>query len=161
MKAYILIGMIGSGKSSWARMTAGTDFNTIRVSGDDIRNMIKDRYTFDFQLEPLVDKMKMAMIKEVVKSGKDIIIDDCHLTREGREELCKYLVSIAETGIDITYVWIKCNDMIALRRRKTNLRGRTEFEWQQVIHKHLHMFEAPTKNENNHIVTILEVVNNE
>ena len=29
MKAYILIGMIGSGKSSWARMTAGTDFNII------------------------------------------------------------------------------------------------------------------------------------
>ncbi len=29
MKVYIMIGLIGSGKSSWARWTAKCDFNTI------------------------------------------------------------------------------------------------------------------------------------
>lgn len=159
MKAYILIGMVGSGKSSWARMTAGTDFNTIRVSGDDIRNMIKDRYTFDFQLEPLVDKIKIAMIREVLVAGKDIVIDDCNLTFAGRDKLCKNLVDIAKDGIEITYVWMNCSDDIALERRLTNLKGRTEFEWREVIKKHRSMFESPEKDENMYVIDIIEVNN--
>lgn len=159
MKAYILIGMVGSGKTAWARMTAGTNFNIIRVSSDDIRNMIKDRYTFDFQLEPLVDKIMMAMVREVLAAGKDVVIDDCNLTFAGRDKLCKNLVDIAQDGIEITYVWMNCSDDIALKRRLTNLKGRTEFEWREVIKKHRSMFESPEKDENMYRVNIIEVDN--
>lgn len=158
MKAYILIGTIGSGKSDWARMTAGTDFNTIRVGVDDIRDMIKDRYTFDFQLEPLVNKMKMAMIREVLTARKDVVIDDIHLTKEGREELCLEIKK-AGSSIEIIYVWMKCDIIIALRRRLTNLRGRSELEWRQVAFKHFNMFDTPSKDENIYVSDMIEVDN--
>jgi len=161
MKAYILIGMVGSGKSSWAKMTAGTDFNTIRVSGNDIRSMIKDRYTFDFQLEPLVNQMKMGMIREVLLAGKDVVIDDCHLTFNSRLELCENLVEMARTGVDIIYVWMHCSDESANARRLTDLKGRTTFEWQQVIKKHRGMFEPPSMDENTFDFSIIEVSNYE
>jgi len=160
MKAYILIGMIGSGKSAWARMTAGTDFNTIRVSGDDIRDMIKDRYTFDFQLEPLVDKMKMAMVREVLTAGKDVVIDDCHLTKDVRGGLCAMIAGVVPDA-EIIYVWLQSAADVALKRRLTNLRGRSEFEWQEVMKKHGSMFEAPELNENEYVSDMIEVVNNE
>ena len=158
MKVYIMIGMIGSGKSAWARMTAGTDFNTIRVSGDDIRKMIKDRYTFDFQLEPLVNKMKMAMIKEVLAAGKDVVIDDCHLTYKDREELCALIKGVWPAA-EIIYVWMRCNLEVALKRRLCNLRGITEFEWRSVMGKHKQEFDIPTKDENKCISDMIEVFN--
>lgn len=160
MKAHIMIGMVGSGKSSWAKMTARTDFNTIRVGVDDIRSMIKDRYTFDFQLEPLVQQLKYALIVQVLLAGKDIVIDDCHLTRDERSKLCVILHKTV-ADIEITYVWMKCDDGVSLERRLTNLRGGSEFEWQQVIKKHRSMFEPPANGENIYTFDIVEVDNNE
>lgn len=159
MKAYILIGMIGSGKSAWARMMAGTDFNIIRIGVDDIRNMIKDRYTFDFQLEPLIDEMKMAMIRKVLNAGKDVIIDDSHLTKEVRKDLCMNLVEMTRTGIDIIYVRMMCDDDLALKRRLSNLRGKSEFEWRQAMYEDKSMFEVPDESENEYHFSIIEVNN--
>lgn len=160
MKAYILVGMVGSGKSSWARMQAGTDFNVIRIGVDDIRSMIKDKYTFDFQLEPLVDKMKLTMIKEIISAGKDVIIDDIHLTKDSREKLCAIIQGI-ESDIEIIYVWMQCDNEVALKRRLTNLRGATEFEWRQIMDKHVRMFDTPSIAENDYVSDMIKVANNE
>lgn len=158
MKVYIMIGLIGSGKSAWARLTAGTDFNTIRVGNDDIRDMIKDRYTFDFQLEPMVRKMGNALVIELLSEGKDIVIDDCHLTKEHREELCALIKGFAPES-EIIYVWMRCDPAVALKRRLSNLRGGTEFGWIQVMKKHEEVFDIPTKNENKYVSDMVEVFN--
>jgi len=139
-------------------MAAGTDFSTVRVGVDDIRNMIKDRYIFDFQLEPLVDRMKMAMIREVLKAGKDLVVDDIHLTKAGRQVLCATLVGVIP-DIEIIYVWMRCDDEVAISRRLTNLRGIPEFGWQQVMKKHKSMFETPLYDECKNIKEIIEVNN--
>lgn len=146
MKVYIMIGLIGSGKSSWAKMTAGTDFNTIRVSCDDIRDMIKDRYTFDLQLEPLVRKISTAMIALVLLEGKNVVIDDCHLMIKHRQELCATIKEVAPE-VEIIYVWVQAELDVALRRRLVNLRGRTEFEWRHVMKKMVDVFEPPDCSE--------------
>lgn len=158
MKVYILIGMIGSGKSSWAKMIAGTDFNTIRISSDDIRSMIKDRYTFDIQLEPLVDKMKTAMLVQLLIEGKNAVVDDIHLTKNCRRNLCATIAEVAPDA-EIIYVWMKCDNDTALKRRLTNLREVSEFVWQQAMIKHTKMFEMPIRTENEHISNIIEVNN--
>lgn len=146
MRVYILIGLLGSGKSSWARMTAGTDFNTIRVSSDDIRSMIKDRYTFDLQLEPLVRRIETAMITQLLLDGRDVVIDDCHLNIKHRQELCTMIKGV-EPEAEIVYVWIQCDKTTALQRRLSDLRGRTRFEWIQVMNKMACAFENPCYSE--------------
>ena len=158
MKVYIMIGLIGSGKSEWARMTAGTDFNTIRVGCDDIRDMIKDRYVYDLQLEPLVRKMSTAIIVQLLLEGKNIVIDDCHLMVKHRQELCALIKGVVPEA-EIIYVWMQCAKDVALRRRLTNLRGRSEFEWQQVINKHANMFDTSSRVKNEYVTDVIEVMN--
>jgi len=120
--------------------------------------MIKDRYTFDFQLEPLVDKMKRALIVQILLEGRDIVIDDCHLTKEGRVDLCAMIRGIIP-GIEIIYVWMKCPNETALKRRLGNLRGKSRFEWRQVMYKHIDMFDIPSKDENEYVSDMIEVDN--
>lgn len=147
-KVYVMIGKIGSGKTSWARMVAETDFNVIRVGADDIRSMIKKGYTFDLQLEPLVDRIKFGAIFQILDSGKNIVIDDCHLSKSRREELCEKIKSYFQEKVEITYVWMQCDDKVALSRRLQNIRGRSEFEWKQVAKKHDEEFTAPAVSTN-------------
>jgi len=162
MKIYIMIGLMGSGKSSWARMMAGADFNVIRVSGDAIRSMIKQSYVFDSQLEPLVAKMQLALIQEAILAGKDVVVDDCNLTRKGRGNLCTTIFSIVgqkEESIEIIYVWMKCARDIALDRRLANLRGKPKFTWKFVMQLQEGMFDCPEKDENMYVSDIIEVDN--
>lgn len=143
MKVYIMIGLIGSGKSSWARMTAGSNFSNIRISLDDIRDMIKDGYIFDLQLEPLVRNMSRAMILTTLENGKNVIVDDCNLVREHRLELC-HLIKKQFPDVEIQYVWIQAASDVALKRRLAdNSRGQTKFVWQQVLKKMVISFDHP------------------
>ena len=120
--------------------------------------MIKDRYTFDLQLEPLVQKLKCALIVQVLLAGKDIVVDDCHLTKDSRFKLCAMVKGVVPDA-EIIYVLVQCFDGIALKRRLINLRGRSEFEWWEVMKKHRNMFEAPVADENEYVSGILEVNN--
>ncbi len=160
MKAHILIGSIGSGKSTWAKLMAGCDFKNIRVSGDDIRGMIKNGYVFDFQLEPIVHNMMRRCIEEALFQGKNVIIDDCvsTLTKEDRKSLCEYLVT-QDPNIEISYIWVICDYDVALKRRFKNLRGGDKFSWKLVMDKHISMFEPPSEDEHINIKEIIEVRN--
>ena len=159
MKVYVMIGLAGSGKSSWARWTAKCDFNTIRICLDDIRDMIKDGYTFDYQLEPMVRNMGAVLIEQVLLTGKNVIVDECHLLREHRQQLCARIKEISPE-IEIIYVWVKCPLALALQRRLINLRGGSEFGWTSVVKRMAKMFEEPFSDECGGDITI-KVVNNE
>lgn len=156
---YLMIGKVGSGKSSWARMTAAADFNVIRVSGDDIRSMIKKDYTFDLQLEPMVKEMVLNLALKVLSKGKDVVIDDCHLDISERERICVKIKTAFGNTVDIIYVWVHCYDEVALSRRLQNSRGISKFEWSQVMKKHNATFTVPTTDENGYVHSMIEVNN--
>lgn len=159
MKVYVMIGLTGSGKSSWARWTARCDFNTIRICPDDIRSMIKTGYTFDYQLEPMVRSMGAAMIEQVLLAGKNVIVDECNLLREHRQQLYTRIKEISPEA-EIIYVWVKCSEASALQRRLINLRGGSEFGWTSVVKKMANVFEEPLPDECGGDITI-RVVDNE
>lgn len=160
MKVYIMVGLIGSGKSSWARMTAGSNFQTIRVSCDDIRDMIKDRYIFDLQLESTVRAMSFAMVEQALKEGFNVVCDECYLTAEHRTNLCEELKVRFGDKVDITYVWVHCDPSTALQRRLTNLRGQPSWVWKQVMKKMVKVFEKPSVEENEFVTEII-ILNND
>lgn len=143
-----MIGKIGSGKTSWAKMVAGADFNVIRIGGDDIQGIIKRNYTFDLQLEPLVNEMMLDLVLKVLVRGKSVIIDDRHLDIEERGRICEKIKGAFGDGVEIVYVWVQCDDGIALNRRLRNMRGGSEFEWKEVMKKHNLEFTEPTVHEN-------------
>lgn len=158
-KVYLMIGRIGSGKTSWARLVAGTNFNVIRVGGDDIRSMIKKDYVFDLQLEPLVEQMVLDLALLVLVKGKDVVIDDRHLSLESRNKICKKIKETFNNMVEIVYVWIKCPDKVALSRRLQDTRGLSEFDWKFVAKKHNEEFTVPSVDENKYVSGIFEVYN--
>lgn len=75
---YILRGLPASGKSTWARIQAVEDKNTIIVNRDKIREMLKGDYKlfpFGSKLEELVTVIETKSIKEGLLRYHNVIID--------------------------------------------------------------------------------------
>lgn len=86
----VLVGISGSGKSTWAHEQWEKDpLNVVVVNRDNIRQLlfgfnesnIKDYYKSDklFSLEKEVTKYEDTIIHEALASGKDVIVDATHL----------------------------------------------------------------------------------
>lgn len=89
----ILVGISGSGKSTWAHKEWEKDpKNVVLVSRDSIRQLlfgytdegIKEYYRHDnlHYLEKQVTRYEDTLIHEALASGKDVIVDATHLRRE-------------------------------------------------------------------------------
>jgi tRNA uridine 5-carbamoylmethylation protein Kti12 len=77
IKIFILSGIPGCGKSTWAKNLITQNPDTKRINRDDLRKMLDDnRYTEGN--ENFVNKSKLALIKIGIESEKDMIIDDTH-----------------------------------------------------------------------------------
>ena len=160
MKAYIMIGHIGSGKSSWSQMMAGMDQSLIRISHDDIRKMIKDRYVYVVQYESLVDAFTETMVREAILKGFNVIIDDCHLTKESRLRICRFIHTI-NPKMEIIYVWVKGNIEEGLQRRINEPYDyvNPDFVWHQVSKRHKAIFQRPYLGENEYSKDMIVVQN--
>lgn len=88
-------GIQGSGKSEWAIAQAG-NADHVRVSRDDIRTQMFNRYTgVD---EDMVTEVETAMVRAALRSGKNVIVDAMHLQQRyiNRWQRLGYPVEIRE-----------------------------------------------------------------
>lgn len=77
-KVLILKGLPGSGKSAYAKELMNTEKEWIRVSRDNLRDML---YFGGFSREKedrLVYYMKYIIV-DLLREGCDVIVDNCHL----------------------------------------------------------------------------------
>jgi predicted kinase len=148
-----MIGIIGSGKSSWAKMKAGSNYMTSIVSKDDIREMMAGEYYFDELLEPLIDKVQLQIIDNILESGRDVIIDECHLTVSERRGLIR---TIRDLGYDpLTIVGILCPSKFNnVKRRMNDPKGQSEYVWRQVYNRMIKEFESPTNEEFDQLIVV-------
>lgn len=75
MKAILMSGIAGSGKSTWAKKYADEHINTVVISTDDIRYELFKSYKLDKTQEKMVQKTMMERVANCAKQGLDIIID--------------------------------------------------------------------------------------
>lgn len=98
-KIIMLKGLPGSGKSSWAKQKVAENGNYIRVSKDDIRETMFVNWTP--KKEKSVLKIRDALIREGVRMGKNVIVDDTNLNpihESHLKELAKELEVSFETN---------------------------------------------------------------
>lgn len=104
-KPYILIlvGISGSGKSTWANnVIQNKNTNTYKVSRDDIRKhvfgytdeTIGAYYENNFyqEYENTVSKIEISMIRTLLKSGKNVIIDNTNLKKQYIQKYMKTFI---------------------------------------------------------------------
>ena len=153
MKVYLLIGLPGSGKSTWSFNKARSDEKIIIINRDCFRSMIKNEYTFNFLYEPFIKRVSLETIKVALEYGFDIIIDETHVKQSRRIEIVKAIKDYENSyglininRIKIIYVWFTENQNNIKYRMKEN-RGYTREKWEEVIQGMKEIFEEPTIDE--------------
>lgn len=135
-KLYLPIGMLGSGKSTWAREFIKKHPNTKIVAGDDIRYMLAGgkEYTYDRGLEPIVYTILIETATILLRRGYDVILDECYcsLNREMRKRV--QCIFMSPTTM-ITAVLFPTRDMKDHIEDKVTkgLRGKTVSYWKRVF----------------------------
>ena len=118
----ILIGVSGSGKSTWAHQQWEQDpNNVIVVNRDKIRELlfsftedsVKNYYKRDdvFSKEKIITRYEDTIINEALESGKDVIVDATHLKRGYIERFKYWNVPTGYKMFPITHKEAEIRDM--------------------------------------------------
>lgn len=137
MNIYILCGLSGSGKSTWARAKA-SETRAMIVNRDALRTMFHGFYLYDINCEHLVKNCAEKIVQEIIDCEcGDIIIDECNLTILARLFWINVINSSASKWtrplIKIILVWFKETNRNVEWRAKDDLRGYSVEYWRDVI----------------------------
>lgn len=138
----ILIGMIGSSKSTYARKRA--DAGALIAAHDDLTAMVHARYRYEQGLRECYRRMEEAIVTEVIDIGRDAVIDRTHLTRESRQrwldfallKLPRMLGDFLSIPVIAVTFPIESAEVHARRRYEADPRGRSYEEWLFVAQHH-------------------------
>jgi predicted kinase len=133
MKLYILVGLPGSGKSTWTKKQVNKEPKTVVVNKDAIRIMLNSgKYVFDQEKEDLVKNIASKIAEFSLDKVKcNVIIDECNITRAKRE---KYVRIGREFGAEIIFVHFPENES-NLQYRMKDPKGISLEKWNEVIEK--------------------------
>jgi predicted kinase len=146
---YIMCGLIASGKSTWARKKAKEELTTIIICKDNLREMIKAEYVFDYTYEDLIESIDCFTFRKALQKGFNVIVDETNITRSKRafwvNKVNEYN-ALFDDGVKIELVYFTSKEG-NVARRMGNHRGYTEERWQFVYDGMLKTFEEPSIDE--------------
>jgi len=105
MKAIICVGISGSGKTTWAKQQDGYEI----VSRDDLRKEVIEQdlghsipesdlfKLWDFDKEPLINRMQFQLFTKYAKQKKNIIVADTNITKKFRDKVIQQLKQLGYT----------------------------------------------------------------
>jgi predicted kinase len=149
MRVYILCGLPGSGKSTWARNKSRTDGGLI-INRDSLRTMFYGSYEFIKDLEFIIRDVAISIISQLLDfDEKDIIIDECNLTSLKRSFWVQTIKSKfnLNPNTKIIIVYFNETERNVELREKDDLRGYTSEYWSKVISDMKKIFEKPAESE--------------
>lgn len=83
MHMVLMVGNIGSGKSTYVNHLLKSGY--LNVSRDGLRYSIGGgEYLFDLKLEPAIKKVVLLLAEEIMKTGKNLVIDETNMCTEIR-----------------------------------------------------------------------------
>lgn len=82
MRLEVLVGPIASGKSSYARLRASE--GALIVCHDDLTAMLHGEHRDEPGLRECYRRMEESIAWAALSSGRDVVVDRDHLTRESR-----------------------------------------------------------------------------
>lgn len=100
-KIIILIGISGSGKTTYAKKLMNSSSNFIRVNRDDIRKQItaSNKLLLSNELEELVTKFQDEQIRIALKSGFNIVVDNTNLKQKYINDIINQYNHLADIEI--------------------------------------------------------------
>ena len=121
MILYMMIGVPGSGKSTYAKnfikyVNYNENRDIIYISRDEIRfSLLKDDDSY-FSRETQVYKIFTDKMRENLKAGKDVLIDATHMTWGSRHKIFKHLTGIPD--VKVHGIWMNTPYMECAKRNR-------------------------------------------
>ncbi len=90
----MLVGIPGSGKSTYAKQVIAKDpSNWVRVNNDDLRAMMNGS-VWSQDYEKMITDARNYLIRDALKRGKNVIVDNLNLNRRHFDDVCKIAKSV-------------------------------------------------------------------
>lgn len=94
IKVEMLVGIPGSGKSTYAKQVVAKAPNDwVRVNNDDLRAMMNGS-VWSADYEKMVTDARNYLIRDALKRGKNVIIDNLNINRRHFDDVCKIAKSV-------------------------------------------------------------------
>ena len=94
LKVILTVGIPGSGKSTWAKAEIAKDpSNWVRVNNDDLRAMMNGS-VWSADYEKMITDTRNYLIRDALKRGKNVIIDNLNINRRHFDDVCKIAKSL-------------------------------------------------------------------
>ena len=94
IKVEILVGIPGSGKSTYAKQVVAKDPNNwVRINNDDLRAMMNGS-VWSQDYEKMITDARNYLIRDALKRSKNVIIDNLNLNRRHFDDVCKIAKSV-------------------------------------------------------------------
>lgn len=94
IKVILTVGAPASGKSTWAKAEVAKDpSNYVRISNDDLRAMMNGS-VWSSDYEKIITDARNYLIRDALKRGKNIIIDNVNANRRHFDDTCKIAKSV-------------------------------------------------------------------
>lgn len=88
-KIILTVGIPASSKTTWAKNTIAKDPNNwVRISNDDLRAMMNDS-VWSQEYEKIITDCRNYLIRDALKRGKNIIIDNLNLNKRHWQTICQ------------------------------------------------------------------------
>lgn len=142
---YLLVGTIGSGKSTYAKKMAKD--GVLIVNDDSIVNSVHggQNTLYSMALQPLYKLIENTIIHYAVGNHLDVIIDRTNLSIKSRKRPIAIAKSLEE---QITAICFKIpSKEEALNRRMTEDRGYSREQWAKVWDRMMADYSQPTVDE--------------
>lgn len=154
-KLYVLIGLPGSGKSTWARDFVKRNDNAVIVNRDSYRSMIKGgNYIFDKKFEGVIKTSCYDLANMFLVAGFDVIVDETNLTRHKRHELINNTCFMDGKKHEVVGVFFAVDIKDCLVRRMNDPRGYSVDKWNEVIENMSGSFDIPLREEFDNFIIV-------
>jgi len=161
MNVYLLCGLPGSGKTTWAKMFIGEHPQTFRVCKDDIRQMLYGEYKFVKEDEGLVQSIAQNAISDLLSNKSDVIIDETCIKKSVRFNYLNMLQSDYDDCCMTLVEFPLLSKDTLLSRRSTDLRGYSKEYWGDVLEGMIKSFEPSDCEEWKQYKKVIKVNRND
>lgn len=110
-RLYMLSGLPGSGKSTWAIEQVHSDRSYIRVNKDDLRDMCHGG-KWDPKREKQILLVRDAMIEVALRAGRNVIVDDTNLHPKHEQRL-REIAELCKVDFEVKHFDVSVDDCIA------------------------------------------------
>lgn len=148
----LLVGNIGTGKTTLAKRIIKKGFSHIVISRDALRYMIgADKYRFDPEIEPAIWASELNILINFMELGQNIIVDEVGISKSIRK---RYINIAKNFKYSITVIEMpKLSKKIAVNRRMKNPHQQKDRKlWESIWDKFNSIYEAPSCKEGIHSI---------